>query len=509
MLWDLVLARLALSGVHAAVQSAQRPDDPYLSVDEDSAWRALALLVPVCPRLALYRLRAACGLEPHPAAAEVRAHLAAAQPAPLLGVAWSQLRTFALDLSVGSDLVGSADAGAGPERFDRLIRRDVDGDPDAVAVGGYGEARLLYTAPEFADARRPLGRAAHGAPRHRRVDPCRHRAARAARGPRAPGERQRRCRSTTARWWCSSTRPARARPFYSLYGHLAPETLTHLEVGQHVEAGDVVGWIGAPPRNGDWAPHVHVQVILDLLDLGVDYPGVARPSQRDVYLALSPDPALLLGLPEHLAATPARPVEETYARPAPRCSAPTCRCRTPNRCASCAAWAPTSTTTSGAATSTRSTTSRTWATAHPHVVAAGARQMAVLNTNTRYLHEEVLRYAERLTATLPDPLSVCFFVNSGSEANDLALRLVRTRHRPAGRRRASTTATTATRRRSSTSARTSTTAAAGAVRRRGCTWRAMPDPYRGPHRGYGPEVGAGVRRRRRAVASTRPTASPG
>jgi 4-aminobutyrate aminotransferase-like enzyme len=64
---------------------------------------------------------------------------------------------------------------------------------------------------------------------------------------------------------------------------------------------------------------------------------------------------------------------------------------------------------------------------HPRVVAAGRRQMAVLNTNTRYLHEDVLRYARRLTATLPPPLSVCFFVCSGSEANELALRLARAR----------------------------------------------------------------------------------
>jgi 4-aminobutyrate aminotransferase-like enzyme len=62
---------------------------------------------------------------------------------------------------------------------------------------------------------------------------------------------------------------------------------------------------------------------------------------------------------------------------------------------------------------------------HPRVVEAVARQMAVLNTNTRYLHEHVVRYAERLTSALPEPLSVCYFVNSGSEANELALRLAR------------------------------------------------------------------------------------
>ena len=60
---------------------------------------------------------------------------------------------------------------------------------------------------------------------------------------------------------------------------------------------------------------------------------------------------------------------------------------------------------------------------HPKVVEAGQRQMARLNTNTRYLYDGLAEYAERLTSTLPDLLEVCFFVNSGSEANELALRL--------------------------------------------------------------------------------------
>ncbi|MGB7056038.1 MAG: aminotransferase class III-fold pyridoxal phosphate-dependent enzyme [bacterium] len=62
---------------------------------------------------------------------------------------------------------------------------------------------------------------------------------------------------------------------------------------------------------------------------------------------------------------------------------------------------------------------------HPRVVKAGQEQMAVLNTNTRYLHESIVRYASRLCELLPEPLSVCFFVCTGSEANELALRLAR------------------------------------------------------------------------------------
>src|SRR5213076_1605070 len=62
---------------------------------------------------------------------------------------------------------------------------------------------------------------------------------------------------------------------------------------------------------------------------------------------------------------------------------------------------------------------------HPRVVQAAQAQLALLNTNTRYLHDNVNRYAERLTRLLPEPLRVCWFVNSGSEANELALRLAR------------------------------------------------------------------------------------
>ncbi len=62
---------------------------------------------------------------------------------------------------------------------------------------------------------------------------------------------------------------------------------------------------------------------------------------------------------------------------------------------------------------------------HPRVVQAAQAQLGLLNTNTRYLHDNANRYAERLTRLLPEPLRVCFFVNSGSEANELALRLAR------------------------------------------------------------------------------------
>ena len=62
---------------------------------------------------------------------------------------------------------------------------------------------------------------------------------------------------------------------------------------------------------------------------------------------------------------------------------------------------------------------------HPKVVVAAQLQYEKLNTNTRYLDETIVNYAQELTDKLPAGLDVCFFTNSGSEANDLALRIAR------------------------------------------------------------------------------------
>lgn len=63
--------------------------------------------------------------------------------------------------------------------------------------------------------------------------------------------------------------------------------------------------------------------------------------------------------------------------------------------------------------------------AHPRVVAAVANQTGLINTHTRYLHEHVVELAERLAASLPGELSSCYFVCTGTEANDLAVQIAR------------------------------------------------------------------------------------
>lgn len=65
---------------------------------------------------------------------------------------------------------------------------------------------------------------------------------------------------------------------------------------------------------------------------------------------------------------------------------------------------------------------------HPDVVKAGSQQMELLNTNTRFLHDNLVLYAKRLQATLPDKLSVCYFVNSGYIHNLITPQTRKTSH---------------------------------------------------------------------------------
>ena len=82
--------------------------------------------------------------------------------------------------------------------------------------------------------------------------------------------------------------------FYTLYGHLTRESLSELKPGREIKKGDKIGQIGDFPENGDWPPHLHFQIITDMMGLKGDFPGVAKPSERDKFLSICPDPNLIL-----------------------------------------------------------------------------------------------------------------------------------------------------------------------------------------------------------------------
>jgi 4-aminobutyrate aminotransferase-like enzyme len=212
--------------------------------------------------------------------------------------------------------------------------------------------------------------------------------------------------------------------FFTLYGHLTRDTLHKLKVGQRIAQGESFARVGAASENGGWPPHLHFQIIFDLLYLGADFPGVAYASQRSVWTSLSPDPNVLLGVPaerfppketsfsetfETRRALLGRNLSISYERPLKIVRG----------------WMQYLYDETGRAYLDVYNNVPLVGHSHPRVVRAAQEQLALLNTNTRYLHDSVNRYAEQLTRKLPEPLRVCFFVNSGSEANELALRLAR------------------------------------------------------------------------------------
>jgi len=82
--------------------------------------------------------------------------------------------------------------------------------------------------------------------------------------------------------------------FYTLYGHLSLKDIENLSASQYVIRGQEIGHFGQPPENGQWPPHLHFQVIVDMELKQGDYPGVCKYSERDKYLKNCPDPDLIL-----------------------------------------------------------------------------------------------------------------------------------------------------------------------------------------------------------------------
>lgn len=82
--------------------------------------------------------------------------------------------------------------------------------------------------------------------------------------------------------------------FYTLYGHLSEKSIDDLTIGQSFQKGEVIAQLGSAEVNGDYAPHLHFQIIKDLQDKKGDYPGVSNKINLDFYLENCPDPNLLL-----------------------------------------------------------------------------------------------------------------------------------------------------------------------------------------------------------------------
>ncbi|HET9057714.1 MAG TPA: peptidoglycan DD-metalloendopeptidase family protein [Chitinophagaceae bacterium] len=89
-------------------------------------------------------------------------------------------------------------------------------------------------------------------------------------------------------------------PFYTLYGHISLKDIKNLKEGSYVSRGQVIAHFGEPDENGQWPPHLHFQVIIDLQMRKGDYPGVCKYSEKALYLDNCPDPDLILQMNQYL-----------------------------------------------------------------------------------------------------------------------------------------------------------------------------------------------------------------
>lgn len=428
VLHPLICARLVVSVVNSAVQRSEAPGNDYLFVSEAPVWRLLEKLSTIHPRLATYRLRAAAGIEACPATARVvrwidRHH---DKVVPVIATEAGVLPPR-VDLSIGSEFLSDFRLMADEPAMTRKITALREAVGARVAIGEYDEPRLLYTSELF----RTVGwegsewRTVHigldlfsGAgcpvrtPIAGRVRSVRNNAGPRDYGPTVIVEHQ------------VTDEDGSPFTFFTLYGHLDLESLSGVHPGQPLAAGATVGRLGGPHVNGGWSPHLHFQIVVDLLDREGEFPGVARPSERAVWTSLSPAPHRLAGV-----ADTRRRVgldETAIVARRKRLLGPNLSIAYRRPLHIVRGWMQHLYDAEGRRYLDAVNNVPHVGHSHPRVVQAGQRQMAVLNTNTRYLHETVVRYAERLEQLLPRPLSVCFFVNSGSEANELALRLAAT-----------------------------------------------------------------------------------
>lgn len=422
-LYILVGMRLVTTVTNASLKKEEFPKDDYFVISEKPAWDLLEKWFNVNENFAYYSFRNACGYAAHPLEKKFETWAKNNQVSlKTMFPTVASEKVVNLDMSVGSTLLGNIAEYSDAEVSEFKLKQFEKHHPETILLNGYLEARPFYTTEAFKSEGNngPQYRTVHlgtdswvpaQTPIHTPFDGVvkiiHHNNYDKDYGPMLILEHT-----------------FEGEKFYSLYGHLTISSLGILKVGQKVKQGELIAYIGAPNENGNWASHLHFQLILDLLGNNENFNGVALPSKIIVWKSICPNPNFIFK--EELETSEKRISDEklinfrkehlgkglslSYDKPLHIVR--------------------------GEGVYLIDIEGRKYLDTvnnvnhvghqHPKVVAAGQKQMAVLNTNTRYLHEEIIAYAEALLKKLPPHLSVIHFVNSGSEANELALRMAKT-----------------------------------------------------------------------------------
>ena len=421
VLFALSCIRLIISVTSSAINKRLHPENEYLQISERPAWDLLKKLTKVHPDFACYRFRAACGWDACPQATQIR-QIAEKYNLKFAAVVEGlcEENAYWMDLSVGSLELGNSSNYLDPQIFSKRVTRLLEDQGSKLGIGRYNEIRPIYTTDAYleygnegprwrtvhmgVDVFAPAGTAVFAA-YDGQVHSFANNAASRDYGPTIILKHE-----------------FQGLIFYTLYGHLSIKSLEGLEVGKVFKKGELIAWFGDEPENGNWPPHLHFQMMSNMLAYKGDYPGVVFASELDTWkdLILDPLPYMSLnvpGLEKYAADEILRSRQQRLGKNLSLSyHSPLHIVRGYKQYLFDA---------SGRRYLDMVNNVAHVGHEHEAVVKAGQEQMAVLNTNTRYLHDELAKFAEELTHTLPEPLEVCYFVNSGSEANELALRMVK------------------------------------------------------------------------------------
>ena len=425
VLFDLIAMRLVISVTLSAQRKEKSADNPYLAISEAPAWRLLRRFGAMNRRFATSILRNACGFEATPGARAVVAWIEANRKslAPVLDRHPATQVKALVPYGDPAHPMTVTSAARQPDKATAWWDAWCAEHGIELGIGPWGEARTVYTSDIFCSRFIEGARRVH----HLGLDLFLQ-AGTKVYTPLPGTVRSVEIEEDPLGYGCLielEHRPDGCPPFVTLWGHMAHEAMARLKPGEKLQAGALVGEMGAPVENGGWAPHLHLQISTDLNLSARDILGVGEARYLNVWGELFPDAATLAGIPPETFVQTGRTRPEIVA--ARRTSL------LPNLSISYSepikfvrgegAWLIDD---RGRAYLDCFNNVCHLGHAHPDIVEAICTQSARLNTNTRYLHDAVVTYAERLTATLPEGLSVASFACSGSEANSLALRMART-----------------------------------------------------------------------------------
>lgn len=420
LIWPLLRMRLAVSVVNSTEMAVENPDDPYVVISQKPAWAFLEE-ERVNAGLINARLRAACGLPVTEAAPRILGWLDGQRGrfAPIMGTDLGDARMGSLSVENATCPQNPFDL---PPKEAARIGEEFD-DNGRIWLGYYNEPRLIYTAPAF---RRGPWKASNRRTVHLAVDAF----APSQTMLHAPLEatvhtvENRTSHLDYGGLVILQHETPDGDVFFTLYGHLNPEVCDRLSVGQTLARGEAFARLGDVAQSGGWAPHVHFQLALTTDGTGEDWPGAADPDEMYLWGAICPNPAALMNLPDTKVAY--APASKSAVRSdRERLFGHNLKLSYADPVLLVRGW--------------RHHLFDQWGRpyldaynnvphvghAHPRIQAVASDQLKRMNSNTRYLHPAQNAFAQKIVSKLPERLSVCFFVNSGSEANELALRLAR------------------------------------------------------------------------------------